>query len=178
MSRCLTHTHTLTHTHRHTLTLTLLSESYEQMFNTHTHTHTDTQTHTSLSESYEQMFNTHTHTHTHTHTSLSESYEQMFTHTHTHTHTHAAAGFLSSPGFSTQSFDLVLLDELTPPQLIDLSVQITHVPHDGSHTHTHTQITRRGGGGETCGRHYQTLNIYCSYYSLICKDNYERHKVL
>lgn len=36
------------------------------------------------------------------------------------------------PGFGTQGFDLILLDELTPPQLVNLSVQITDVTHGES----------------------------------------------
>lgn len=37
------------------------------------------------------------------------------------------------PGFGTQCFDFIFLDELTASELLYLSVQVTDVPH--CHTH-------------------------------------------
>lgn len=37
------------------------------------------------------------------------------------------------PGFGTKRFDLILFDELTSPQLVDLSVQIADVTHGQLH---------------------------------------------
>lgn len=43
---------------------------------------------------------------------------------------------LHSPGFGTQGFHFIFLDELTASELLYLSVQVTDVPH----CHTHREL--------------------------------------
>lgn len=58
----------------------------------------------------------------------------------------------SLPGFGTQCFDFILLNELTASELLYLSVQVTDVPHCDTHReelltqygHTHTLLSHLG----------------------------------
>ncbi len=49
----------------------------------------------------------------------------------------------SLPGFRTQRFDFIFFNELTPSELLYLSVQVTDVPHCDTHREScsHTMVT-------------------------------------